>query len=203
MKENKLIKQIQYLNIGCNKNDGYLSVHFKSEKANETVDQIPQIQMMFENLWNSSLGLFTTIIGCQNCDIQPSRWKEHYSYGERFFNAPAWKEFHWKSFNGIIHFRDWLLYGRDIDNYFIDLFLMFSADNYEAEYNEDIKLADSPGVINELIEFKSQIQEALSSIAKVVLNDNSVNVKISNPLWEEECVPVYGGDGYWIKGIIV
>lgn len=201
MENKKGIKELEYLYFDCQKNEGGLTIHFKFEKDFDFVENGTELQNLANEIWSPLLELFITLIGCQESDIMPSRWINRKVYNERNFNIENWNDFPWKSFSGMVHFRKWLN-NRSIDKGFIDLYLNFSTDPYSYECDGEIALYNNQSVIYKLIELKPKLQELLSSLAKIAINDNTLFVNITDPMWVEECMPVFGGNAYWIKGII-
>lgn len=194
-------EHLAYIEFSASKEDALIKInHRRFDGFSKDIHQ-NQLIGIANALWEPVLGLVCTLTGFEQKHIIPSRW-EIADYGveaTRRFNAPKWTGLRWKHISGMIHLRDSFLSERSIDNNFIDLFLMLSSDPYGMDYspieNDDVAL-------KMLVKMTTELEARLTEIAQVVIEDESVTVACSPIVWEKDCVPVWGGDGYWLKGII-
>jgi TIR domain len=194
------LKNLTHLELFCSKDDGNFEINSRSLKNFDKNKHSAQWLNFADKIWTPSVKILNTFIGCSDNSIQPSRWRmSNYGYSlMRHFNAPTWKDLPWKYFSILIHIRDSFITQRSIDNDFIDLFVTF----YPDPYGEGKAIDNDEEILNMLTILKPQLTDALSGIAKVIIDDNNIVVKTSDPIWEEECIPVWGANGYWLKGIL-
>jgi hypothetical protein len=195
------LKHLTVLEFSASKTDGLFRMNSRwLSNFNEDIHR-KQWLTFADDMWNQAVKLFSALCGFKSVYIHPGRWRisDNGDSMSRRFNSPAWGETPYKSINAIIHLRDSFIDDRSIDEDFIDLFLMCDADPYGLEHD---MLDNDERVLSLLSQIEPQLIDVLSEITQIVTKDKLAQVVISTPIWEEECVVEYGGDGYWIRGII-
>jgi hypothetical protein len=105
----------------------------------------------------------------------------------------------WKAFFFLLHMRDWVINRGIDDNYFSLHFTL----NDEWDYWEHKEYNSSEEARQFLLSKKGVFEKI---IANVLNNEPGLNVrkvKLSDPVWETDGMPVMGGDSFTMNGIIL
>ncbi len=107
--------------------------------------------------------------------------------------------FPWQSFTVLIHFRGWQ-FDREIDSGFFDVYFVPSGDADGSAY---APMDDSKDVIRHLTALEPDLRAAFRRVCELVLADPVRDIRMHGVVWEKEAVPVWGGDAYWFKYVIL
>jgi hypothetical protein len=99
----------------------------------------------------------------------------------------------------LLHIRNWQE-GRNIDDGRIDLYFIPESDEYGMKYSP---IGDYERVKERLALMLMDVKECVEGVARILLQDVTVVLGSRPPRWEEDTVPVMGGDAYRFSYLIV
>ena len=193
------LESLKHIDFSINPEDASFSISFRPLEKYDALNHKQEYIEIANKLWEPINSLACCLTGFEPSDIQPSRWDVD-KYGRqitRYYNSPKWKNYPWKDISGLVHLRDSYITSRSIDKNFIDLFLTMSSIPYEHSPIENDK-----NILELLKEKQETLEKNLTDISRITLEECDISVSTLPIIWEKECVPVWGDDGYWLKGIV-
>ena len=105
----------------------------------------------------------------------------------------------WGAFLALLHVRHWQAF-RDIESGHIDLYFIPENDEYGMTYSP---IGDDESVKARLALMLMDVKECVERVARILLQDLAIVLGTRPPSWEEDTVPVLGGDAYHFSYLIV
>ena len=196
---------VDYLSFVCGSMGCSIAVSYREIHENEEVT-VQRLAKVATPLWQPAFELLAVLVGHNPSDIAHGRVHgREQKYGNREGHIVLEMNVEglislfdeWKSCSALLHFRNWQFL-RDVEHDFVDLYFMPYADD-TVDY---VPVAQGQAALARIIELLKCIKPPLTRLTALTLLESDVGLVIQDPVYCVDCVPVLGGDAYWIKTIL-
>ena len=208
--EIKNLCAVEYVDIHGKRDEGSLEIHFSNTLHSNTTPSPHRLGTptdeewsddvllaVVEPLWADLLTLLCLFGGWHEADVIMGRTAISGPNGRKearraVDTGAKIRHEEWGAFQALLHVRRWQQL-RDIETGYIDLYFIPDSDEYGMTYST---IGDDESVNSRLALMLMDVKECVERVARILLQDVTVALGTRPPSWEEDTVPVFGGDAY-------
>jgi hypothetical protein len=192
---------LEYLSLTAGGDRASVELHFSYNKEFDANIHGKQLHDLADEFWEPALRIMCSLAGWQYDDIvigRPQMQLDGFSI-RRSIDAPSVPFDEWKGYTALLHLRNYQS-GRSIDSDYLDLYFVPIKNPFSDNYEEVLR--EQP-VVDRLTGITSELGEPLARIGHAALGESGTgDINVRPPIFDRDCVPVWGGDAYWFKAML-